>query len=43
MKAAWQYIEKHHDKYGVAHFVVPVLLIAFALISIGCGLAWLFQ
>jgi hypothetical protein len=43
MKAAWQYIEKHHDEYGVALFVVPVLLVGLAVISIGCGLAWLFQ
>jgi hypothetical protein len=43
MKAVWQYIKKHHEEYGVALFVVPALLVVFALISIGYGLAWLFQ
>ena len=43
MRAAWRHFEKHHDEYGVALFIMPVLLIALTGIGIGWGLAWLFQ
>jgi hypothetical protein len=39
MKTAWKYIEAHHREYGVALFVVPVLLCACALAGMGCLLA----
>lgn len=43
LKVVWQYIKRHHDEYGVALFVMPMLLVVFALVSIGYSLAWLFQ
>ena len=39
MKAAWRYIEEHHDEYGVALFIVPALLCALAVTGIGYCLA----
>lgn len=41
VKAVWRYISKHHEECGVALFVVPVLFVVFALISIGYGLIWM--
>ena len=41
MKVLWQYIKRHHDEYGAALFVVPALLVALAVVSVCCGLAWL--
>jgi hypothetical protein len=39
MKAAWKYIEEHHTDYGVALFIVPVLVLACALAGAGYLLA----
>ena len=41
--SAWRHVEKHHDEYGAALFIMPVLVIALTVISICWGLAWLFQ
>jgi hypothetical protein len=43
MKAFWRYIRKHHEEYGVALFLVPMLLVVFAVAGICYGVAWLFQ
>ena len=43
MKAAWKYIEEHHREYGVALFVVPVLLFAGALAGMAYLLAWILR
>jgi len=43
MKAAWKYIEEHHKEYGVALFIVPVLLCACAVAGVGWFLAWVLQ
>jgi Tfp pilus assembly protein PilX len=43
MKKVWAYIKRHHEEYGVALFVVPVLLIVLALIFVGDVFAWLFK
>ena len=43
MKAAWKYIEEHHEEYGVALFIMPVLLCACAVVGVGRFLAWLFS
>ena len=43
MKAAWKYIEEHHEQYGVALFVIPVLVCAFAVTGLGYFLAWVLQ
>jgi hypothetical protein len=39
MKTAWGYVEKYHDRCGVALFIVPVLLVAWTAIGICWGLA----
>ena len=43
MKAAWKYIEVHHKEYGVALFIMPVLLCDYAVVEVGRFLAWLFS
>jgi len=43
MKAAWKYIEDHHEEYGVALFIIPVLLFACAVTGVGIFLSWLMQ
>jgi hypothetical protein len=43
MNAICEHIEWHHERYGVALFVVPVLLAAFGALSVGLGLASLLQ
>ncbi|MDB5871183.1 MAG: hypothetical protein JWQ07_625 [Ramlibacter sp.] len=42
MNRVLMYVEEHHEEYGVALFVIPVLLGAFALVSVGCVLCWVF-
>jgi hypothetical protein len=43
VKRLCNYIEHHHEEYGVALFVMPVLVAGFALFSIGCCVAWAIQ
>ena len=43
MKGVWKYIEAHHEEYGVALFIIPVLLCALAAIGAGYGLASVLQ
>ena len=43
MKVAWKYIEDHHEDFGVALFIVPVLLFAGAVTGVGFLLSWLMQ
>lgn len=43
MKTPWKYIEDHHQEYGAALFVVPVLLFTFALAGTGYLLAWMLR
>ena len=43
MKAAWKYIETHHEEYGVALFIIPVMLCACAVSGVGYFLAWVLQ
>jgi hypothetical protein len=43
VKRFCNYIEHHHEEYGVALFVLPVFLAAFALLSIGCCVAWVIE
>jgi len=31
MKVVWKYIEEHHEEFGVALFIVPVLLCTCAV------------
>jgi hypothetical protein len=35
MEKIWKYIEAHHNEYGVALFIAPVLLLALAFTGIG--------
>ena len=35
MRAVWKYIEEHHQDYGIALFIVPVLLLAGGLAGVG--------
>ncbi|WP_275685802.1 hypothetical protein [Scleromatobacter humisilvae] len=37
----WAYIEAHHEEYGVALFVLPVLLLTFVLGAAAYGLTLL--
>lgn len=43
MKATWKYIEEHHEQFGAALFIVPVLACAAALIGVVCLLEWAFR
>ncbi len=43
MKAAWKYIQEHHEEYGIALFIVPALLCALAAIGAAYGPTWLLQ
>jgi hypothetical protein len=38
-----RHIDEHHGQYGVALFIVPVLLGALALLSIVNFLAWVLR
>ena len=42
MKSFCRYIEAHHKEYGIALFVVPVLLVMFIVISCFCAASALF-
>jgi hypothetical protein len=42
MKSLCKYIEAHHEEYGVALFIVPVLAAGFIVISICCAVSALF-
>ena len=37
----WRYIEAHHEDFGVAFFVIPVLLVAVAIVGTCHCVAWL--
>jgi hypothetical protein len=37
----WQYVEAHHEDFGVALFVIPVLLVGPAIVGICHCVAWL--
>ena len=37
MKSLCKYIEEHHQEYGIALFIVPVLLVVFVVISSCCA------
>jgi hypothetical protein len=41
--AAWKYIEEHHEQYGVALFVIPMLVCALVVTGVGYCLAWVLQ
>ena len=43
MKAASRYIEEHHEDWGVALFIVPVLLAAWAMSGVASLAAWVLQ
>jgi hypothetical protein len=43
MKAICKYIELHRREYGVALFVIPALLSAFAALEVGYVLAWVLR
>jgi hypothetical protein len=40
MKDAARYIEEHHEDWGVALFIVPVLLAAWAMMGVASLAAW---
>jgi len=40
-KALWQYVESHHVDFGVALFVVPVVLVGLLLAEAICAISWL--
>jgi hypothetical protein len=42
MKSLWGYIEAHHKEYGVALFIVPVLVVVLIVISGFCAGSALF-
>ena len=42
MKSLWRYVEAHHEEYGVALFIVPVLALVLIGISCFCAVAALF-
>ena len=43
MKSVWKYIEAHHEEYGVALFIVPVLVVVLMAISGFCAVSALFE
>jgi hypothetical protein len=43
MKAASRYINEHHADWGVALFIVPVLVGAWSMTGIACFVAWVLQ
>jgi len=43
MNAICKYIELHRREYGVALFVIPALLCAFAVLGVGYFLAWVLR
>jgi hypothetical protein len=42
MKGFFRYVKAHHEEYGVALFIVPVLAIVFIAISVCCAVSSLF-
>jgi hypothetical protein len=42
MKSFWRYIEAHHEEYGAALFIVPVLVVVLIAISGFCAASALF-
>ena len=43
MKDASRYIEEHHEDWGVALFIVPVLLAAWAMMGVASLAGWVLQ
>lgn len=43
MNRICDHIDQHHEAYGVALFVMPVLLAAYTLFCVGCLIAWVLQ
>ena len=43
MNGALRYIEEHRAEYGVALFIIPVLLFSGAMSGFGCLVAWMLQ
>ena len=39
----WNFIEKHHEDFGVALFVLPCLLTVFAVAGVAFGISLLMQ
>jgi hypothetical protein len=39
----WEYIEAHHEDWGVALFIIPALMAGPALIGAWQCVAWLFR
>ena len=37
----WSYVEKHHEDFGVALFVLPVLLLGLAVAGAAYGMSLL--
>jgi len=42
MESFWTHIEAHHEEYGAALFIVPVLVVVFVAISAFCAASALF-
>ena len=42
MNNIWKYIEAHHEEYGVALFICPVLALAFVVVAAMCAVSALF-
>ncbi len=40
---AWDYIEKHHEDFGVALFVLPCLLATLGMAGVAFGLGLLLR
>jgi hypothetical protein len=43
MKDAARYIEEHHADWGVALFIVPVMVGAWTLTGIVCFVSWMLR
>jgi hypothetical protein len=39
MTKVWKYLERHHDEYGVALFIVPVLVLALVVVGVCCAMS----
>ena len=39
MTKVWKYLEQHHDEYGVALFIVPVLVLALVVVCAACAMS----
>jgi hypothetical protein len=37
MKSLCRYVDEHHEEYGIALFIVPVLLVTFVVVSGFCA------